>query len=109
MQEERRLVDLHTLYTNAQNFIMTPAQLNQAVDKAFDDQGQFNSDKYPGLSVWNTGVPEGIQDLLKNRSGGSTATAVGALDENERIAKNRLDRIAGELTGGKMGTTNKHS
>ncbi len=108
MQEERRRVDLHTLYMNAQKFTTTPAQLDTAVDKAFDSLNQFNNSETPGLNIWNTGQPENIAQLMRERAGHSHF-AVDSLDENEEISRKRLERIAGELTGGKMGTSKKIS
>ena len=102
MREERRRQDLHTLYVNAGNFITTPAQLDQAIDKAFDDMSQFSNELRPGLNVWNLGLPETVQELLKSRTG-SSDNAIVLADENAEITRERLGKIAEELTGGKMG------
>ena len=104
LQEERRREKLHTLYVNAGHFITTRAQLDETIDKVFDDTKQFESDMRPGSNVWNLGVPETVQELLGDRSGRG-AKAVDPADENAVITRKRMDQIAAELTGGKMQDT----
>lgn len=101
LQEERRRAKLHTLYVNAGSFITTRAQLEQTIDKVFDDNKQFENDKRPGLNVWNLGLPETVQELLGNRTGPS-AKAIDPTDESAVIMRERMNRIAEELTGGKL-------
>ena len=101
MQEEQRREKLHTLYVNAGSFITTGAQLEQAIDKVFDDQKQFETDMRPGLNVWNLGLPETVQELLGIRTGPS-AKAIDPADENIVVTRERMKKIAEELTGGKM-------
>ena len=101
MRQEKRRQELHTLYVNAQKFIITPAQLDRAIDKAFDDLSQFSNEMNPGLNIWNTGLPETIAELLKSRTG-SSDKFIDLLDENSEVTKRRVKKIAEELTGGKM-------
>ena len=101
MRQERRRQELHTLYVNARSFITTPAQLDQAIDRAFDDLSQFRNETRPGLNIWNLGLPENVQELLKSRVG-SSDSAINMVDENAEITKERLKKIAEELTGGKI-------
>lgn len=100
--EDRRNM-LHTLYMNARSFITTQAELNRLVDKVFDDKEQFKSQSNVGENIWNLGYPETIQGLLANQSkdtyGGK---AMDRIDEHGPATRARLDRIAEELTGGRM-------
>lgn len=99
---EQRRAWLHTLYMNARDFIVRPAQLDEAVDRAFDDPNQFLSDETQGENVWHLGAPETVQDLLRvsQRNSGkkNTTRAQWVKDLTEK----RLDTIGEELTGGKL-------
>lgn len=122
-REDDRRDMLHTLYMNARSFITTPAQLAAEVDRVFDDKDQFTNDSVRGENIWNLGIPETVQELLKNlgeggrktsdQSGKSVQDILKRLDNSERntsdesdrsssLGEKRLNRIAEELTGGKM-------
>lgn len=97
---------LHTLYMNARDFIVTPQQLDQAVDEAFGTpenpvnfRGSLGAH---GKSVWALGKPDSVQDMLSRANGqGSGRVLPDASSHNERQA-DRLRRIAETLTGGQM-------
>ena len=104
MQQADRRDKLHTLYVNASNFITTDKQLDLAVDRAFDDQEQFTNDAKEGLNIWNLGIPETVSELLgKANKDPRRQRAVEMGDSNKIIMKQRMKRVAEELTGGKMG------
>jgi hypothetical protein len=94
---------LHDLYTNAREFIVDEQQLDEAIEKAFGTEEApmgWNSkgDMGPrdkgneGLSPWHGPMPEGVGDMLQKLKGG----------EGVGLAKERVKRVAEELTGGKM-------
>ena len=103
MRQEERKDQLHTLYVNAGDFITTGEQLNSVVDKVFDDLDQFKSDQTSGMNIWNLGYPETISQLLrKANKDPRSQKAVEAAEGNTQITRERMRRIAEELTGGKM-------
>ncbi|KAF3004421.1 hypothetical protein E8E13_010365 [Curvularia kusanoi] len=103
-QQAVRESRLHDLYTNARTFIVSEDQLDKAIEEAFgteedpigwDNRGQVglrSSGHHDGLSPWNGPMPEGVGDMMhKLRSG-----------EGVGLAKERMKKLAEELTGGKM-------
>ena len=91
---------LHELYTKAREFIVTEEQLDDAIEKAFGteeapvgwtDRGEA-SPRAVGKSPWAGPIPEGVTDLLQKLKGG----------EGVGLAKERVKKVAEELTGGKM-------
>lgn len=103
MRQEDRRNKLHTLYVNAQDFITTGKHLDTAIESVFDDQNQFMTDERPGLNVWNLGFPETVQELLsKANKDPRSQKAVDSAEGNGLITRQRMKRIAEELTGGKM-------
>ena len=102
MKQNARLNDLHTLYMNAREFIVTPAQLDAAVDEAFgpeDNPVRFQNQQ----SIWGEGKPASVQDMLNSANGvsGRAVSGAGPLE----ASRARIKRIAEELTGGKMEET----
>ncbi|KAL9118964.1 MAG: hypothetical protein Q9187_004484 [Circinaria calcarea] len=96
--EERRSA-LHSLYMNARDFIVTEAALNTKIDEVFDEEWFKNN---PGRSIWDReNLPHTVQSLLHeaNRSG---YKAVQHNAGYAKITRERVQRIAEELTGGKM-------
>lgn len=96
-----RQARLHDLYTNAREFIVNEEQLDEAIEQAFgtekdpvtwDTQGREIRDPNSGKSPWNGPMPEGVGDMLQKLKGG----------EGVGLAKERLKKVAEELTGGKM-------
>ncbi|KAJ4383779.1 hypothetical protein N0V86_000622 [Didymella sp. IMI 355093] len=111
-QEAVRQSRLHDLYTNARTFIVSEEQLDSAIEDAFgtDDnpvgwnmrgqEGRRNTSDgsgsgvagYEGLSPWTGPMPEGVSDKMQKLRGG----------EGVGLAKERIKKLAEELTGGKM-------
>ena len=102
MRVEHRRAALHNLYVNAGSFITTASQLNATIDKAFDDNSQFTNDSTPGLNIWNLGFPETVQQLLGKDEGRQGTKAMDSAEGNAGVSRERLRRIAEELTGGKL-------
>lgn len=99
-KREERLNTLHTLYMNARDFITTEAELEKLVDQVFDDQEQFSTTFAIGENIWNLGQPETVKQLLGFQKG--PKTAVDRSEGYGPVTRDRLNRIAEELTGGKM-------
>ncbi|KAI7534926.1 hypothetical protein KC331_g12295 [Hortaea werneckii] len=114
-----RLDHLHTLYLNAKTFIVTPQQLDQAVDEAFgtvEDPVRFDGDQQysptgfynnsmknaQSQSVWAQGKPERVQDMLNRANGQGGKTAMEGAGSLASVNKDRVRRIGEVLTGGKM-------
>lgn len=109
-QEAVRQSRLHDLYTNARTFIVSEEQLDQAIEETFgteenpvgwDMKGlegrrlsptQGGVSGYEGLSPWSGPMPEGVSDKMERLRGG----------EGVGLAKERIRKLAEELTGGKM-------
>ena len=103
MRQEVRKDQLHTLYVNSGNFITTGEQLNTVIDRVFDDPNQFTNDQEPGLNIWNLGYPETISELLsKVNKDPRSQKAIESAEGNTTITRQRMRRIAEELTGGKI-------
>lgn len=100
-REERRN-DLHVLYTNAQNFIVTEEALSKEVDRVFDDLEQFSTEMKPGLNIWNRGFPSTVKEMLQRSSIGEGSTAVQMESGHEALTNERVKRLGEELTGGRM-------
>jgi hypothetical protein len=91
---------LHDLYTNAREFIVSEEQLDEAIETAFGtDQNPVRWDAQGretplgiGKSPWEGRIPEGVAEKLNKLTGGA---GVG-------LAKERIKKVAEDLTGGKM-------
>ncbi len=101
--QQVRASRLHDLYTNARKFIVDEQQLDEAIEKVFgteeqpvgwDHRGVMGpwTDGNEGLSPWHGPLPEGVGDMLKKLKGG----------EGVGLAKERVKKVAEELTGGKL-------
>lgn len=103
-KREKRLDDLHTLYMNAREFIVTTEQLDKHVDAVFgkDDAPVLfgGASDIPGNSVWAEGRPITIQEMLNQEVNKMSKHAVGLSDPRAK----RMTRLAETLTGGKMDT-----
>ncbi|KAI7570519.1 hypothetical protein KC317_g2389, partial [Hortaea werneckii] len=114
-----RLDHLHTLYLNAKTFIVTPQQLDQAVDEAFgtvEDPVRFDGDQHydangfyntgtrdaRSQSVWAQGKPERVQDMLNRANGQGGKLAMENAGSLASVNKDRVRRIGEVLTGGRM-------
>ena len=100
-QEQERQDMLHTLYVNAGSFITTGEQLDSAIDKVFDDDGQFANDESRGLNIWHFGEPDRIADLLRRNTRQSERNRKAVDDLSQDLMQDRKRRIGEELTGGK--------
>ncbi|KAF2275773.1 uncharacterized protein EI97DRAFT_433717 [Westerdykella ornata] len=96
-----RAARLHDLYTNAREFIVNEEQLDEAIEKAFgtdeqpvgwDNKGKQVVGAEYGKSPWAGPMPEGVLERLQKLRGG----------EGVGLAKERMRKVAEELTGGKM-------
>ena len=101
-KREERLNMLHTLYMNARDFITTEAELEKLVDNVFDDQEQFSTAYTTGENIWNLGHPETVKTLLGIQERTGPQTAIDRAEGYGTVTRKRLNRIAEELTGGKM-------
>ncbi|CAA9965154.1 hypothetical protein PTMSG1_08513 [Pyrenophora teres f. maculata] len=101
--QQVRASRLHDLYTKAREFIVDEQQLDEAIEKAFGSEEQpigwdrrgnmgMRVDGHDGLSPWEGPMPEGVAELLQKLKGG----------EGVGMAKERVKKLAEELTGGKM-------
>ncbi|MCJ1400533.1 hypothetical protein MMC11_003739 [Xylographa trunciseda] len=96
--EERRNA-LHSLYMNARDFVVTEEALNAKVDEVFDHEWFRN---YPEHSIWDKeGFPDTVQNLLTQSTSGKKDNAYSTSGYIQ-LTKRRVQRIAEELTGGKM-------
>jgi hypothetical protein len=101
-----RLESVHTLYTHARKFIVTPQQLDAAVEET------FGTDENPivfgpghgeeGTSVWHDGKPHSVQDMLNSANRARSQKALHNTGGYIAINQERVQRIAEALTGGKM-------
>ncbi|KAK5126584.1 hypothetical protein LTR85_009518 [Meristemomyces frigidus] len=111
-KQSERLDSLHTLYLNARSFIVTPAQLDAAVDEAFgtaenpvtfgDASGMYGSGEN-AASVWAYGRPERVQDMLNSANRQGSRSAMEGAGGYAGVNQERMRRLAEGLTGGKMG------
>lgn len=101
-KEEQRRAMLHTLYMNARDFIVRPAQLDEAVNRAFDDPNQFLNDETLGENVWHLGAPETVLELLRMSRPSTFRRSTYRAQLVKDLIKTRLDKIGEELTGGKL-------
>lgn len=107
LKKAERLDHLHTLYLNARSFIVTPQQLDAAVDEAFgtpENPVTFGAGfgEEHGTSVWSSGRPERVQDLLDRANKQVSKSAFDNSKGTIGINRERIARIAEVLTGGKM-------
>jgi hypothetical protein len=110
-KQEARMDAIHSLYLNARDFILTPEQLDKAVEDVFGtaenpvnfapsaSQHDASASRF---SIWAEGRPERISDMVNLASGTSTSRAVDNVSSFSEINKERIRRIAETLTGGKM-------
>lgn len=102
-----RQTHLHDLYHHARTFIVTPAQLNQAVEEAFgtdDNPVHFGAgtEGGRGMSVWDTGAPPNVQQMLARAQGKKSGAAVIDSAGSGEVNLERIGRIGEVLGGAKM-------
>lgn len=105
-RQEDRAGALHDLYLNARHFITTEAQLNTAIDSEFGTPSHprvFDTYKPDVPSVWALGKPDTVQDMLNRAAGrgGKSALSAATKGKGNTLTKDRVTRIAEELTGGR--------
>lgn len=95
LKSDARKDAIHTLYMHARDFIVTEEQLNEAVEKAFTNADGSPKDQ----SIWDGDDPMTTADMLDPGRGWRKAD-----DPNprEKLAAERMKKIAEELTGGKI-------
>lgn len=101
-REEDRRSMLHTLYMNARNFIVDPQVLDKEIDRVFDDPDSFTNDTVRGMNVWALGLPQTVEQMLSAASRKPGGKAIDRDTDFGLLEKKRIDRIAEELTGGKI-------
>lgn len=101
-----RLDSVHTLYSHARKFIVTPQQLDSAVEEAFGTNespvtfGPGHGEE--GTSIWHDGKPYSVQDMLNSANRARSSRALQNTGGYIAINQERVQRIAEALTGGKM-------
>lgn len=101
-REEDRRSMLHTLYMNARDFIVDPQVLDKEIDRVFDDPDSFTNDTVRGMNVWALGLPQTVEQMLSAASRKPGGKAIDRDTDFGLLEKKRIDRIAEELTGGKI-------
>lgn len=105
-ERKQRMDHMHTLYMRARSFIVTPEQLDNAVDKAFGtaENPVTFSNQTAGTSMWATGPPDSLQDMLNrvNRIGGRGLLETVQNKSVSSMQAERMKKLAESLTGGKM-------
>ncbi|MCJ1466879.1 hypothetical protein MMC07_005501 [Pseudocyphellaria aurata] len=101
-KSEQRRQMLHTLYMNARDFIVRPAQLDAAIDRIFDNPDAFMTDRMRGENVWHLGAPETMEELLHQSGLAPRARSPNLADYRKELMEERLNKIGEELTGGKL-------
>lgn len=102
-----RLDSIHTLYTHARKFIVSPQQLDSAVEDAFGtDENPVTFGMYgqgeDNVSIWAEGKPESVQSMLDRANRARSSKAIQNSGGYIAINQDRVRRIAEALTGGKM-------
>ncbi|KAK4508703.1 hypothetical protein PRZ48_002442 [Zasmidium cellare] len=106
-KRQERMDAVHSLYMNAREFIVTPQQLDRAVDAAFgtpEVPAKFGTHVHgpANRSIWAEGRPERVQDKLNLANGQGTGYAMRNANPSAQVNKERIRRIAETFTGGKM-------
>lgn len=101
-----RLDSVHTLYSHARKFIVSPQQLDAAVEEAFgtnENPATFGPGHgEEGTSIWHDGKPHSVQDMLNSANRARSQKALHNTGGYIAINQERVQRIAEALTGGKM-------
>ncbi|KAK7707401.1 hypothetical protein SLS57_009271 [Botryosphaeria dothidea] len=95
---------LHTLYVHARDFIVTEDQLSKVIDDTFgtdDNLPGFSPNASQGRSIWARDAPLSTAEMLANNQGRSTSSEYRNAS-SEPITRRRIQKIAEELTGGKI-------
>ncbi|EKG15359.1 hypothetical protein MPH_07410 [Macrophomina phaseolina MS6] len=96
---------LHTLYVHARDFIVTEDQLSKVIEDTFgtDDNlpGFQPGNPKQGRSIWARDAPLSTADMLARQQGRSNM-AGERHQGSEPVTRRRIQKIAEELTGGKL-------
>lgn len=105
IKSDLRRSALHTLYLHAREYITTEEQLSTTIDETFGFEGNLPRfspySSAQARSIWARDAPPTTAMLLGKQQGQSRT----ALDANEGYltpTQKRIQRIAEELTGGKI-------
>lgn len=102
---EHRKGALHTLYLHAKEYIVTEDELSKAIDDTFgtDDNlpGFAAANSRQGRSIWARGELLNTAEMLATNQGRGNK-ALPRNSSPEIVTRNRIHRIAEELTGGKI-------
>lgn len=102
---------LHSLYMNARNFVTTEEQLLAEIEKKFLPGGrnaEFRRSDFAetGDNIWVKGVPSTVKDLISESSSQTPRNGQppppSDVKTKYRKDQERMQRIAEELTGGKI-------
>ena len=97
-KKDERKYAFHTLYMNAKDFIVTENDLDKKIREEFDKE--FYK-KNPGRGIWDEqGIPETTKWMTSEEMIG--ASVIERNKAQMETSRDRVQRIAEELTGGKM-------
>lgn len=101
-KEEEKKEYVHSLYLHAKDFITTQDQLHEEIEKAFGPDDRPVTWKRRN-NVWALGTPKGTSELMGLMPEiVAEAPQSGDRERLNRLMQQRLMRIAGQLTGGKI-------
>lgn len=95
---------LHTLYMQARNFIVNENQLDDAIEKVFGSQTQPAMWSHKVTSFWDSprAQPPSIRAMADKAASKDRGLSSNDINPSSRVLENRLRRLAGEMTGGKI-------
>jgi hypothetical protein len=98
-----RLQSLHSLYLHAKDFIINEKQLDEEIDRVFGSEDVPMTWSGGRKSVWTLGNPAGTNDMIGFKPRRAADSRMQAqTQESNQMMKERMMRIAGQLTGGKI-------
>lgn len=101
-RKDERLQSLHSLYLHAKDFIISEEQLDQEIDKVFGDEEVPMYWAGNHQSVWGVGKPKGTSDMIGSSMQNTGDDNLTPKEETNRQIMERLMKITGRLTGGKI-------
>jgi len=100
-KERKRLEAIHSLYLNAKNFITTEAQLTAEIERVFGSNDNPVTWSAKRKSVWHLGRPPGTDQLVGMEMQRADEADHLTRAQSDPLMRERIMRIAGQLTGGK--------
>lgn len=91
LKDEERMEQIHELYTHASSFILTEAQLDEAISTEFTE----DEHSYTGMKMF----PMTVTEMLSRRGGGAAVAALTSY--NSKDNELMLD-VGAALTGGRL-------